>query len=73
VAALIKAGPAKDGAPGVSVVATALPVGDANCSYGGVKLVAASGTTYVCNGAPGKDGVIPPGTPIVIDLTGKTA
>jgi hypothetical protein len=43
----------EDGADGVSVVSTSLPAGDANCPHGGSKLVAATGTTYACNGADG--------------------
>ncbi len=39
------------GTPGQSVVVTA-EVAGANCAHGGVKLQAASGTSYVCNGAP---------------------
>jgi hypothetical protein len=38
------------GSPGQSVVASSEPAG-ANCQSGGVKLVSASGTNYVCNGA----------------------
>ncbi|HYQ04467.1 MAG TPA: hypothetical protein VER96_37600 [Polyangiaceae bacterium] len=43
------------GTAGQSVVGSSEPSGP-NCAYGGVKLVAASGTTYVCNGAPGATG-----------------
>ena len=55
----IVAGPAgPQGAPGVagqSVVGSSEPVGT-NCAAGGVRLVSASGTAYVCNGAAGASG-----------------
>jgi hypothetical protein len=61
------AGPAGDpgttgpaGTPGVSVTGMSLAVGDSHCPNGGTELIAASGNTYVCNGAPGAQG--PPGT-----------
>ncbi len=44
------------GAPGVSVVTTALDAGDPSCPYGGSRIVGANGTTYACSGAPGADG-----------------
>jgi hypothetical protein len=44
-----------DGAPGQGVTVTPEPAG-ANCANGGVKVVAESGTTYVCNGAAGANG-----------------
>ena len=59
--------PGKDGAPGakgadgadgtngISVTSTPESNGE-NCQFGGVKLVATSGSTYVCNGAPGPQG-----------------
>ena len=50
------AGPKGDpGANGTSVTSQSLPVGDPNCANGGSSFTAASGTTYACNGAPGKD------------------
>ncbi len=56
------------GAPGQSVNSTQEPPG-ANCPDGGYKLVSASGTQYVCNGAGGVDGspwtaggTLPPGS-----------
>src|SRR5690606_16169895 len=48
----------KDGSAGQSVTGTVEAPGT-NCQYGGVKYVSASGTNYVCNGAPGMTG--PPG------------
>jgi len=39
------------GIPGQSVMTFAEPAGR-NCASGGIKVVAANGTTYVCNGAP---------------------
>jgi hypothetical protein len=48
--------PGKDGANGTSVTSTALPTGDTNCPSGGGSFTAFNGTTYACNGAPGKDG-----------------
>jgi hypothetical protein len=53
-------GPA--GAAGESVVGSSEPAGS-NCANGGVKLVAASGTTFGCNGAPGVQGVQGPQGP----------
>ncbi len=44
------------GAAGVSVTSAPVALG-ADCASGGVRLEAASGTTFVCNGAPGADGV----------------
>lgn len=41
-----------NGSNGVSVTVTAESAG-ANCTYGGEKLVSASGTSYVCNGGGG--------------------
>lgn len=50
------AGPAgPQGTPGQSVVGSSEPSG-ANCATGGVRLVSASGTAYVCNGAQGTPG-----------------
>ncbi len=46
---------AQQGQAGQSVVGTAELPG-ANCAAGGVKYDAASGVTYVCNGAPGATG-----------------
>ncbi len=43
--------PGTNGAPGQSVTVTAETTG-ANCAHGGVKLQSASGTSYVCHGAP---------------------
>jgi hypothetical protein len=48
------------GTPGQSVVGTAEAAG-ANCAYGGVKYMDASGIRFVCNGAPGPQG--PQGPP----------
>jgi hypothetical protein len=42
--------PGASGAPGQSVMTFTEPAG-ANCTAGGVKLVAVNATTYVCNGA----------------------
>jgi hypothetical protein len=47
--------PGADGTDGISVTSTIEPNGE-NCQFGGVKLVSASGSTYVCNGAPGPQG-----------------
>jgi Collagen triple helix repeat (20 copies) len=44
------------GPNGVNVTSTPLAVGDPNCPTGGTELVAASGTTYACNGAAGARG-----------------
>ena len=44
------------GAAGQSVVGASEPAGS-NCAAGGVKLVAASGTTFVCNGLNGAPGM----------------
>ncbi|MEQ8277102.1 MAG: hypothetical protein RMA76_27110 [Deltaproteobacteria bacterium] len=44
------------GAAGVSVTSAPVAPG-ADCATGGVRLEAESGTTFVCNGAPGLDGV----------------
>jgi len=66
--------PGKEGAPGkdgtngkdgVSVTGSMEPKG-ANCKEGGSKFLAASGTTYACNGEKGKEGTfggqtLPPG------------
>jgi hypothetical protein len=41
-----------DGTDGFSVMTTVEPA-DANCADGGVQLTAASGISYVCNGAKG--------------------
>jgi hypothetical protein len=41
------------GTNGQSVSASELPAGDPNCANGGSQFVAANGTTYACNGAPG--------------------
>jgi|GEM_PF-1747281 len=56
------AGPAGAGGPagapgpaGASVISTLEPAGT-NCANGGVKLVSATGTAYVCNGANGSAG-----------------
>ena len=43
------------GTNGTSVTSASEPVGS-NCVNGGVALTAANGTSYVCNGSPGKDG-----------------
>jgi hypothetical protein len=50
--------PGTPGTDGQSVIGTVEPAGP-NCPFGGVKYISASGTTYVCNGAPGAQG--PPG------------
>jgi hypothetical protein len=44
-----------NGRDGVSVTSSVEPAG-ANCKAGGSKFVAASGTTYACNGEKGKEG-----------------
>jgi hypothetical protein len=44
-----------NGGDGVSVTSSVEPKG-ANCKEGGSKFVAASGTTYACNGEKGKNG-----------------
>jgi len=51
------------GNPGVSVSGVSLPVGDSNCPFGGYNLTSASGTTFVCNGAPGATGPTGPTGP----------
>jgi hypothetical protein len=43
------------GAPGQSVMSSPEPPG-ANCPNGGSKFIAANGTTFSCNGAPGAQG-----------------
>lgn len=59
--------PGPQGTPGQSVVGSSEPAGS-NCSAGGVRLVTASGSAFVCNGAQGTPGqsvgfgVEPPGT-----------
>jgi hypothetical protein len=46
------------GSNGVSVISSGLGIGqDTNCPYGGSKFIAASGTTYACNGAKGDQGI----------------
>lgn len=49
------------GSDGQSVTVTAEGSG-ANCTYGGQKLVGVSGTSYICNGAPGTGDVSTGGT-----------
>jgi hypothetical protein len=49
-----------DGTDGISVRTAVEPAG-ANCQYGGVELTGASGSNYVCDGAPGPQGQ--PGSP----------
>ena len=49
------AGAGGNGTNGQSVTVTSESAG-ANCAYAGWKLVSASGTSYVCNGAPGATG-----------------
>lgn len=50
--------PGATGQPGHSPVVTTLPATPAECQYGGVQiLVDGEEIGYVCNGAPGKDGV----------------
>lgn len=51
----IDGGAGPQGDDGQSVTATAESNG-ANCTYGGWKFVSVSGTSYVCNGAPGTNG-----------------
>jgi hypothetical protein len=46
----------QDGAEGQSVTATAFVGNQHGCTEGGVELVAAAGTTYVCNGKKGTNG-----------------
>jgi hypothetical protein len=45
-----------NGTNGTSIVNTQLASGDPNCPYGGTAFTGAGGTTYACNGAPGRDG-----------------
>ncbi|HWG08485.1 MAG TPA: hypothetical protein VN672_05710 [Solirubrobacteraceae bacterium] len=45
----------KPGSPGASVASSVEPKGP-NCKEGGSKFVAASGTTFACNGEKGKEG-----------------
>jgi hypothetical protein len=53
---VVVAGPSgASGAPGQSVVSSVEPAG-ANCAGGGVRLVSAAGTAFVCNGAQGAPG-----------------
>lgn len=47
--------PGSQGAAGQSVIGSSEPAG-ANCASGGVRLVSASGTAFVCNGAQGSPG-----------------
>ena len=44
------------GAPGVSVMSETLPMGDANCEFGGSRFASINGVRYACNGTPGEDG-----------------
>lgn len=44
------------GPQGSSVLTVVLPAGDAHCADGGVKVVAVTGDTYVCNGPAGAQG-----------------
>ncbi|MFT3711145.1 MAG: hypothetical protein QM817_26245 [Archangium sp.] len=48
------------GPAGASVTTGEVDAGSVNCPFGGVAVVSASGTTFVCNGAPGTTG--PAGT-----------
>jgi hypothetical protein len=48
--------PGPTGSAGQSVIGSSEPTG-ANCTYGGIKYVSASGTAYVCNGAAGAQGL----------------
>lgn len=48
------------GPAGLSVTVTPVLAGDANCPYGGSRLVVGSSTSWACNGAPGPSG--PPGS-----------
>ena len=52
------------GAPGDSVVATSLEVGDANCPPGGAAFTVGGKTTYACNGATGNASVVGPQGPV---------
>lgn len=52
-----------EGEPGEGVTVTTEPPGP-NCAHGGIKVVSESGTTYVCNGAPGADGT--PGQSVTV-------
>jgi hypothetical protein len=48
-------GPAgSPGADGASVTSVPVPVGDANCPYGGSAIKSGATTSYVCGGAPAK-------------------
>jgi hypothetical protein len=44
------------GVAGTSVSGVSLPAGNSNCLFGGYALTSASGTAFVCNGAPGATG-----------------
>jgi hypothetical protein len=49
--------PGAPGAPGTSVTNTSLPVGNANCGFGGAQFKVGAGTaTFACNGEPGEEG-----------------
>jgi hypothetical protein len=53
-----------NGAPGASLTAVALTVGDSNCPYGGSRFSIDGGqTTYACNGAAGLAGAAGPQGP----------
>jgi hypothetical protein len=59
------------GANGQSVTATVENAG-ANCTYGGWKLVSVSGTSFVCNGAPGSGSGTVTSITAAAPLTGGT-
>jgi hypothetical protein len=46
-----------DGSAGQSVTTAALAGGDQHCPTGGVAVMSATGSTFVCNGAPGPQGL----------------
>ena len=52
-----------EGEAGEGVTVTPEPAGP-NCANGGIKVVSESGTSYVCNGAPGSDGT--PGQSVTV-------
>lgn len=52
----LKGDPGQNGTNGINVTSAALPAGDSHCPSGGSSFTAANGTTYACNGVPGRDG-----------------
>ncbi len=59
-----------NGLDGVSVTTSAVDAGSLACPYGGTAIVSASGTQFVCNGAPGVTGMT--GAPGMSGLDGTS-